>query len=71
MGAVIETEEKPDTTDNSFGEDLEHWTCPCNPDLAFCGADLTGAEFLDPIDSPDDCIVCLDFAGKPCERCGK
>lgn len=68
---MIETEEKPVTTDNSFGEDLEHWTCACSPDIAYCGADLEGADYLDPVESPDDCIVCLDFAGKRCERCGK
>ena len=51
--------------------DIEHYCCDCSPDIALCGADLEGAEFLEIEDSPDDCVVCVDLKDKTCPRCGE
>ena len=70
MGAVTETEEKPDTTGNDFGNDLEHYCCTCSINVAFCGADLSDAEYVEYEETPDDCVVCVELKDRPCERCG-
>lgn len=44
-----------------------HIFCPCSPDMALCGEDLSDV----PFDDGDDvCVVCADLDRLPCERCG-
>lgn len=58
------------TTDQ--GDDLSHAACPCYPDTALCGVDVSGLEWADEGDDPTDpCVVCLDLAEQPCPRCGQ
>lgn len=43
-------------------DDLVHTVCSgCDPDLALCGKDMTGREWLAPVGYPDDCVVCDDL----------
>jgi hypothetical protein len=47
---------------------LNHIFC-CEPDIALCGADISGDEIVDYDDA--DCVVCLDLEDKTCPRCGQ
>ena len=52
-------------------DDLDHYYCSCNEDVALCGADISDA--LDITGSPesgDTCVVCIDLDDLSCERCG-
>lgn len=51
--------------------DLDHYCCPCSPDRGLCGTDLTDFTFVPCVsNSPDLCMVCVDLADSPCDRCG-
>jgi Zn finger protein HypA/HybF involved in hydrogenase expression len=51
-------------------DDLDHWFCACNRDVALCGADIAGQPESEPVFTDDDCVVCDDLLDLPCERCG-
>ncbi|MFI0897731.1 hypothetical protein [Streptomyces sp. NPDC020983] len=60
----------PTPATTSTGCDLDHIYCPCDPDTALCGTDITGATFVDDVDTA--CVVCLDLeeTDAPCALCG-
>lgn len=64
------TETVPSRSDVGDDEDFNHVACPCSEDVAFCGADMSGDEWVSD-DSPTHCVVCADLEPFPCERCGE
>ncbi|MFJ9114447.1 hypothetical protein ACIRJO_02740 [Streptomyces sp. NPDC102394] len=62
--------EPPPTAGEPVDDTLTHAVCPCNDDLALCGANVAGQTWAD--ESEDvDCVVCLDLVEQPCQRCGQ
>ena len=56
--------------------DPNHWFCSCTPDVAFCGADVSGLPVLDDETAVDgaDCQLCgtlWEANGRRCVRCGE
>ncbi|WUH94609.1 hypothetical protein OG900_33640 [Streptomyces sp. NBC_00433] len=53
----------------SSDDGLDHVYC-CDPDIALCGTDISGADFA-AFDAAS-CVVCadLDDTDAPCARCG-
>lgn len=51
-------------------DSLTHAVCPCNDDVALCGADVAGFSWATE-EEDVDCIVCLDLAPRLCVRCGR
>ena len=54
--------------------DIIHTVCTfCSPDIALCGEDMSGDEYVDAAQDNDDdeCVVCLDLEPLPCGRCGQ
>lgn len=51
-------------------DDLNHLYCPCDPDTAVCGIDISGHAEGDFEEA--DCVVCADLeeTNAPCARCG-
>lgn len=49
----------------AFDDHLDHWVCCEDPDLAFCGKDMTGRPWSDFDEA--DCVVCADLWDA--ERC--
>lgn len=48
---------------------LVHEVCDCSPDVARCGTDMTGADYVSVYACGDDCIVCAELVWQPCPRC--
>lgn len=47
---------------------LDHFYC-CNPDVAYCGADLSDVpEAYFDEHGPTVCVVCADLDNQPCPR---
>ncbi|MFJ6841398.1 hypothetical protein ACIQRE_01875 [Streptomyces griseoluteus] len=63
---VLAPEAAADTTD--IGEGLTHAVCECTPDVAYCGADVTGEPWEDDTEEVT-CVVCRDLDGFDCPRC--
>lgn len=64
---ILETE--PVSTDGDDGDEVQHFWC-CDPDMAHCGRDLTGAVDVDSVAEPMDvCIVCVDLQPVDAESC--
>ncbi|WDO09921.1 hypothetical protein ME763_32030 [Streptomyces murinus] len=61
---------EPVLTAPEAGDSLTHSICWCNSDIALCGADVTGQEWATD-DEDLTCVVCIDFADRPCPRCGR
>lgn len=53
------------TSDGDTDDELVHYYCECNPDIALCGWDLTDRE---ETDDEAGCVVCADLeaAEAPC-----
>lgn len=51
--------------------DLHHVYC-CDPNLAYCGADITDHQFIDP-SALITCVVCVELEelDAPCRVCGQ
>lgn len=70
------TEVEVELSTDEGDDDLAHVYCPgCDPkgNVAFCGADLTGAQevgWSDVVDDADLCIVCDELSDHPCAKCG-
>lgn len=58
-------------TTTGSSDDLNHIYCPCDPDIALCGTDISDYAFAE--DDETDCVVCTDLedADAPCARCGR
>lgn len=67
------TETLPQRTDQDV-DDWDHVFCPCDPDVALCGVDLTGLEEC-PAEAALEktCPMCVVLAepGHVCGRCGQ
>jgi len=64
---MSETVLEPVRRDSADDDDLTHDWCDCRgPDVALCGVDLTGAEWVDWYYEDDLCVVCADLAELPC-----
>lgn len=48
---------------------LTHIFCH-NENRAICGADITDAPLVPPMNYPDDCIVCVEMEYAQCPECG-
>jgi len=57
-----------DTT--SHDDDLFHWVCECDWNIALCGIDVSGQTYKVPTPSDPMCVVCDDLMYAPCPRCG-
>jgi hypothetical protein len=63
---------EPATTASDGGDDLSHAACPCFPDVALCGVDVSGWEWAEDGQQPENpCVVCVDLDEQPCPRCGQ
>jgi hypothetical protein len=65
---VTETRPRPQVA-ASADDDIIHTVC-CDPDLAMCGEDVTGADW---VYNPDrDCALCkiVEVSGLPCPVTG-
>lgn len=52
-------------------DNLVHICCPCTPLLSLCGVQFATDSPEIPWDEYDnDCIVCQDWRGGVCPRCG-
>lgn len=60
------------TTDGPNGTDdeLDHIFC-CNEDLALCGADISGTEFISDDEELFPCVVCNEMQYRECPKCGE
>lgn len=58
----------PTSSRNSLddGDDLDHIVCMCNEDVAICGKEMTGANWVEEADLL--CVVCIDL--DICPTCG-
>lgn len=56
-----------ETTRPALGsDDLDHVVCTCcDPDLALCGRDMTGTDWVDD-NQGLRCVVCADLQDLPC-----
>lgn len=52
-------------------DDLVHFVCECNQDLALCGESLAGMKWIYDSADEEQCIVCADMLNRPCEKCGE
>lgn len=52
----------PAATSSTTGTELFHWYC-CDPNVAYCGTDLTD---VPEVDEGDMCVVCQDLEDAPC-----
>lgn len=70
VGMSTQVETVPTSTD-SDDDELIHVSCKCDPDVALCGADLTGCPMIgwDDYPTPKDCLVCGELDELPCPRC--
>jgi hypothetical protein len=60
-GMVLDTLPRPSDSDN-----LDHYFC-CNPNIAMCGRDLTGFEYVPEGEiSKNLCVVCADLGSHAC-----
>lgn len=50
-------------------DDLHHFYCPCNEDLALCGKDISEEPHLVETPSDNVCVVCEDLTEYPCPHC--
>lgn len=62
----------PTAGDTGMDDELDHVYC-CDPDRSLCGRDLAGWDEWngEASDDADLCVVCVNLAGRPCERCGQ
>lgn len=53
----------PEPSDGGDTPGLHHYTC-CDDDLALCGTDLSGCDWVEAGNESDEdlCIVCLELA---------
>lgn len=52
------------------GDNLDHFWC-CDPDVAYCGSDISDATERDfDEDAEDMCVVCYDMQFAICAKCG-
>ncbi|MFC8465978.1 hypothetical protein [Streptomyces sp. NPDC057250] len=75
QATYLRTETRPDdstlTILSDQGDDLEHAACPCNEDVALCGADVSSTPWADKDRPPVNlCVVCADLVALPCPKCG-
>ena len=54
---------------NSDDDNLTHIVCH-DPNRAICGADVTEAKWVPPVDHDDDCLVCTELESNKCPECG-
>ncbi|MEU9208505.1 hypothetical protein AB0D27_11260 [Streptomyces sp. NPDC048415] len=59
---------EPTVTAPDSGDALTHVVC-CNDDVALCGTDVAGQEWVDDDEDPT-CVVCRELADAPCPVCG-
>lgn len=52
----------PAPTPTVTGPQIFHWYC-CDPNIAYCGTDLSG---VPKKDEGDMCVVCEDLEDEPC-----
>ncbi len=57
----------PETTDTG---DLTHVVCECTPEIALCGADVSGQPWVDEGEETT-CVVCRDLEDLSCTRSGQ
>lgn len=58
----------PDLVSTS-GDEPCHIYC-CNPDIAFCGRDISGESEVEEIHDDETCLECLVAEQSPCPFCG-
>lgn len=59
-----------DHSDADVDDEFEHYYC-CDPDRAYCGADISGDEDLpDGVRPENPCPMCEVLAGTNCPACG-
>ena len=58
------------TVTDAGRDGLVHAWCECTPDVALCGADLTGLPYVTSWDPADACVVCNELLRTFCARCG-
>lgn len=56
------------TTESLVDTDLIHSVCECDENVALCGLDMTGHDWLP--EGTTTCVVCYDLDELPCSRCG-
>jgi len=62
---------EPTTSGADHDDDLSHAACPCDEDIALCGADVAGVPWADDDTEPTSlCVVCVDLVVQPCQKCG-
>lgn len=58
-------EPAPVETDSGSDDEITHWVCDAhNPDIAFCGQDVTGHKYLP---GGIDCVVCMELFCPECD----
>ncbi len=67
----VEVLPRPVDTDRT-PEPVDHYYCPCTPDVAFCGADVSSEPEVSGTESTNLCALCalVDEDNGPCARCG-
>lgn len=58
----------PVDSDSGFGDDLDHYYCECDENLALCGADLTDWPEGEAETPENECVVCAHLS--VCPKCG-
>lgn len=49
-------------------DELHHYYCECDPNIALCGSDLTDTPEVQTEENA--CLVCKDMDNYDCPRCG-
>lgn len=63
---------EPEAASTDHGDGMAHAACPCWPDIALCGVDVSGLPWADDdAELANPCVVCLDLDEQPCPRCGR
>lgn len=62
----------PTVSDAGMDDELDHWSCECDPDRALCGREISDLEECEEWSHDAEvCVVCDDLVDLPCERCGQ
>jgi hypothetical protein len=64
-------EERMTPNDQGARDELHHYICDCNEDIALCGRDVSGEAWLQYVDPEDECIVCVMLLDSACRFCGR
>jgi hypothetical protein len=63
----VDADTRPSGLEVEDDETLDHLVC-CDPDRALCGADVSGYEWAEDVEEPEDCVVCIDLRPRPCGK---